>query len=113
MFNYGLSIALVVCLAWTVQDGNLLNAQTLMVGASLEQARTLISYVEYLVKNSPAIESLFKINKNIIYNQTSTSKNRIEIRSSDAGKINSVGVGMGMALSVLMNILTIKIRSGD
>jgi phage terminase large subunit-like protein len=78
---------------------NVLNAHSLMVAASREQARILISAVEFIVKNSPAIAPYFNINKNIIYNRTSKTTNKIEIRASDAGKIN--GVGAGMALSIV------------
>jgi phage terminase large subunit-like protein len=91
------TFAALLSLYFTIGCG-VLNAHTLMVGASREQARTLINYVEFIVKNSPVLVDLFQINKNIIYNQTDTSKNRIEIRSSEAGKINSVGVGMGLSI---------------
>ncbi len=77
---------------------NILNAHSLLVGASREQAKTLINYVEFIVKNSPAISPLFKVNKNVIFNRTDKSYNRIEIRSSDAGKINSIGVGLGLSV---------------
>lgn len=78
---------------------NVLNAHTLMVASSREQARTLINAVEFIIKNSPAITDSFQVNKNIIYNRTDKTSNRIEIRSSDAGKIN--GLGQGMYLSVV------------
>lgn len=91
------TFAAILALYFTLGCG-VLNAHTLMVGASREQAKTLINYVEFIVKNSPAITPLFQVNKNIIYNRTETANNRIEIRASEAGNIQGIGVGMGLSI---------------
>jgi phage terminase large subunit-like protein len=91
--TYAAAVAIYVTICCGV-----LNAHSLMVAASREQARTLINSVEFIVKNSPVITDYFQINKNIIYNRTDKTINKIEIRASDAGKINSVGQGMALSI---------------
>jgi phage terminase large subunit-like protein len=70
------------------------NAHILLVARAREQSRTLIEYIDKMIKCSPAIAPYFKTNKNIIYNRTAKTVNRIEIKSSDAGGIHSVGKGL-------------------
>jgi phage terminase large subunit-like protein len=72
----------------------ILNSHSLLVAASREQARVLLSYVEFIIKNSPVLTDLFNINKNIIYNRNDLSVNRIEVRASEASKIQGIGVGL-------------------
>ncbi len=76
-----------------------LNAHSLILASSREQARTNLSFCQSIIENSPLIEPLFKINKNIIFNRTDTTTNKIEIRASEAGKLH--GIGNGMSLSII------------
>jgi phage terminase large subunit-like protein len=77
---------------------NILNSHSLMVAASRDQARTLLNAVKFMVKNSPALIDLFTVNKNVIWNKTDKTSNKIEIRASEAGKIQGVGLGMGLSV---------------
>jgi phage terminase large subunit-like protein len=78
---------------------NVLNSHSLIVASSRDQARILLDYVKFIIKNSAALTDLFTTNKNIIYNRNGSTTNKIEIRASEAGKIN--GLGAGVALSVV------------
>jgi len=75
-----------------------INSHILLVAGSREQASTLIKYVGTIATNSPLLSDYFTINKNVIYNKTSTGINKIEIRASDADKIHSIGAGMTLSV---------------
>ena len=88
------------CLAIFESIGNnILNSHALILASSREQARTNLSFCQSIIENSPLIEQFFRINKNIIFNKTDTTTNKIEIRASEAGKLH--GIGNGMSLSII------------
>lgn len=57
---FGTLLALYCCL-----DRNILNSHVIMVAASRDQAKTLIGYCDFIIKNSEPLTDLFKVNKNI------------------------------------------------
>lgn len=66
---------------------NELNASIINVASTREQARIMLDYTKAIIENSPLIEPYFTINRNIIYNEGKGTSNKIEIKASDAKKI--------------------------
>ncbi len=76
------SLAAVLCLYESVADKEL-NASVLLIAKNSKQAKTVFNYIESIITVSPLIKDLFTINRSIIYNSSTTGKNKIEVIPAD------------------------------
>lgn len=87
-----------VCALYECVGRGYLNCHCICVASTKDQARLLIEIMTKIIKSSPALEPMFKINRNIIVKKDDNGVNKIEIKSSDVGGLHGVGSNLHFVL---------------
>lgn len=104
-------LSLIDCLI----DGEL-NASVMFVACSKDQSRIALDITKSIIINSPLIQSLFTVNKNLIFNNQKGSINKIEVKASDSKLVQGSGVSCSIVDEFAFAVdseLQNKIKSGQ